>query len=175
MCRAGSVGLGGNISRSLRTMRAGDEVTPCFNAEGDDAGNGSLMRLASIPIAYQYRLDARAAASAAAESSYTTHPGPIAAEACAFLATLCVRAMAEFEPAQQARESARAFLIRVSPTSTPPPSWRRPRRRRRRGAARRSCAGCCSRPSRRAGFISRSGRKVGNLLPAFDCFLYGCT
>ena len=32
MCRAGSVGLGGNISRSLRMMRAGDEVTPRFNA-----------------------------------------------------------------------------------------------------------------------------------------------
>ena len=111
MRRAGSVGLGGNISRSLRTMRAGDEVTPRFNAEGEDAGNGSLMRLAPVPIAY--RLDARAAAAAAAESSYTTHPGPMAAEACAFLATLCVRAMAEFEPAQQA-ESARAFLIRVA-------------------------------------------------------------
>jgi hypothetical protein len=35
----------------------------------------------------------------------------MAAEACAFLATLCVRAMAEFDP--QA-ESARAFLIRVT-------------------------------------------------------------
>ena len=111
MRRAGSVGLGGNISRSLRTMRAGDDVTTRFNAEGEDAGNGSLMRLAPVPIAY--RLDARAAAAAAAESSYTTHPGPMAAEACAFLATLCVRAMTEFEPAQQA-ESARAFLIRVA-------------------------------------------------------------
>lgn len=109
MRREGSVGLGGNISRSLYTMRAGDEVTPRFNAEGEDAGNGSLMRLAPVPIAY--RLDATAAAAAAAASSYTTHPGPMAAEACAFLATLCVRAMAEFDP--QA-ESARAFLIRVT-------------------------------------------------------------
>ena len=121
MRREGSVGLGGNISRSLYTMRAGDEVTPRFNAEGEDAGNGSLMRLAPVPIAY--RLDATAAAAAAAASSYTTHPGPMAAEACAFLATLCVRAMAEFDP--QA-ESARAFLIRVadeySATELAPPA-----------------------------------------------------
>ena len=47
----------------------------------------------------------------------------MAAEACAFLATLCVRAMAEFDP--QA-ESARAFLIRVadeySATELAPPA-----------------------------------------------------
>lgn len=109
--RHGSVGLGGNISRSLYSMQAGEPVSAIFLSQGADAGNGSLMRLAPVPLAH--RTSAAAAARVAAASSLTTHPGPIAAEACAFLATLLVRAMAEFRTTDTA-ESARAFLERVA-------------------------------------------------------------
>jgi len=107
--RQGSVGLGGNISRSLYTMRHDAEVTPTFRSEGRDAGNGSLMRLAAVPIAYSRTISA--VATVARASSLTTHPGPIAAEACAFLATLVARAIND---ERHPGESARAFLERVS-------------------------------------------------------------
>lgn len=109
--RHGSVGLGGNISRSLYSMQPGKPVCKIFPSQGADAGNGSLMRLAPVPLAH--RTSAAAAARAAFASSLTTHPGPIAAEACAFLATLLVRAMAEFRTTDVA-EGARAFLERVA-------------------------------------------------------------
>ena len=49
------------------------------------------MRLAPVPIFYHH--DIAQAREAAAESSFTTHPGPIAAEACKLLAHIVVRAM----------------------------------------------------------------------------------
>jgi len=105
--RHGSVGLGGNISRSLYTMRPGEKVSPAFRAEGSDAGNGSLMRLAAVPIAFWRD----AAASVARASSLTTHPGPIAAAACAYLATLIAKAL---NNERRPGESARSFLERVA-------------------------------------------------------------
>jgi ADP-ribosylglycohydrolase len=86
-----SCGLGGNISNSLFSMKPGETVTPCYEAQTEDAGNGSLMRLAPIPIFCHD--DVERAREMAAESSYTTHPGPIAAEACKLLAHIVVRAM----------------------------------------------------------------------------------
>ena len=88
--RSGSVGLGGNIGKSLRALEvkysgcAAAAVPPTFESEGEDAGNGSLMRLAPIPIFFSRDVDE--AMRCAKLSSLTTHPGPIAAEACAFLA-----------------------------------------------------------------------------------------
>jgi len=83
-----SVGLGGNIGKSLQAMsrlKQGENPPPVYKAENEDAGNGSLMRLAPMPVFFH------AAAPAelhdyARRSSYTTHPGIIAAEACALLA-----------------------------------------------------------------------------------------
>jgi hypothetical protein len=49
------------------------------------------MRLAPIPIFYH--ADEELALKASIESSYTTHPGHIAADACAFLSFLIVRAL----------------------------------------------------------------------------------
>jgi len=49
------------------------------------------MRLAPIPIFSCD--DEEKARELARESSFTTHPGPIAAEACAFMATVIVRAI----------------------------------------------------------------------------------
>jgi ADP-ribosyl-[dinitrogen reductase] hydrolase len=62
------------------------------------------MRLAAVPV--RYHGDAATAAAVAAESSLTTHPRPIAGEACAFLAWLVVRAIA----APAAASDARRFL-----------------------------------------------------------------
>ena len=107
-----SVGLGGNISRSLFSLAAGEAPPPRFEAPTPDAGNGSLMRLA--PVALFFADDEAAAAAAAAESSYTTHPGPIAAEACAFLAHLLCRAMRRGAFHKRLGVDARGFLCEVA-------------------------------------------------------------
>jgi ADP-ribosylglycohydrolase len=88
-----SVGLGGNIAKSLTDVDRvmGGWPSARFESTGVDAGNGSLMRLAPVPIFYRY--DAKTAREMAFESSLTTHPGPLAAEACALYAHLIVRAL----------------------------------------------------------------------------------
>ena len=57
-------------------MRAGEAPTPIYESQGEDAGNGSIMRLAPIPVAYHR--DSDVACDLAAQSSLTTHPGPLA-------------------------------------------------------------------------------------------------
>lgn len=90
--RSESVGLGGNISCSLSAMRSGAKPSPQYEAKTEDAGNGSLMRFAPIPVFFQDKSLPEVCDFARA-SSYTTHPGIIAAEACAFLAHLIVLAL----------------------------------------------------------------------------------
>ena len=83
-----SIGLGGNIGKSLDTIRDNDPpsrmqvsvspVSSCVStnigqAASEDSGNGSLMRLAPVAIAFcnspvEHALDV------CAESSRTTHP-----------------------------------------------------------------------------------------------------
>lgn len=87
-----SVGLGGNIAQSLREIERcsaqGIPVPARFGATNSDAGNGSLMRLAAVPVLHHANITT--AREVAFESSLTTHPGTMAAEACAFLAhTIC--------------------------------------------------------------------------------------
>merc|ERR1740117_260617 len=51
--RTDSVGLGGNISKSLDALTRlprGEVPPPRYNARGDDAGNGSLMRFAPVAV-----------------------------------------------------------------------------------------------------------------------------
>lgn len=55
------------------------------------AGNGSLMRLAPVPMAYFN--DAEAAIERAAESSCTTHGAKVAVDACRYFAALIVGAL----------------------------------------------------------------------------------
>ena len=90
-----SVGLGGNISKSLAEVRSftrqGKPIPPQCTLKNEDAGNGSIMRLAPIPIRYHTSL--AMAMDMAYESSFTTHPGPLAAEACSFLSFLIVRCL----------------------------------------------------------------------------------
>ena len=115
--RVGSVGLGGNISRSLYSMEPGAVPTPTYEAQTADAGNGSIMRLAPIAL-FHLNSPPAACAEDARRSSLTTHPGPIAAEACAFLAHLLVRAIKHFDapPAggPETDGAARAFLVDVA-------------------------------------------------------------
>ncbi len=117
--RAGSVGLGGNVAASLAALAPGGASPPPAyepddGAGRDDAGNGSLMRLA--PVAVCFHADAAAAAAAAREHSRTTHPGALAAEACAFLAHAIARAI-HAAPASfpRAREKAGARAARRAP------------------------------------------------------------
>jgi ADP-ribosyl-[dinitrogen reductase] hydrolase len=89
--RRSSVGLGGNIARSLRCLEPGVPPPPRYEANTEDAGIGSLMRLAAIPIFHHRSLPA--ARAFGHESSLTTHPGPIAAQACAFLSYAIAQAI----------------------------------------------------------------------------------
>ena len=66
------------------------------------------MRLAPVPIRYHF--DVNLAREMAFESSLTTHPGPLAAEACAFFSHAIVRAIYREDKA----ETISAFLVRVS-------------------------------------------------------------
>eukprot|EP00930_Biecheleria_cincta_P026147 TRINITY_DN18482_c0_g1_i1.p1 TRINITY_DN18482_c0_g1~~TRINITY_DN18482_c0_g1_i1.p1 ORF type:complete len:580 (+),score=108.68 TRINITY_DN18482_c0_g1_i1:127-1866(+) len=88
--RSSSVGLGSNISLSLKAI-TNDKPTPRFDSYSEDSGNGSLMRLA--PVAIYFHRSETLAMKVSAESSYTTHPGPMAADACAFLALVLRRAI----------------------------------------------------------------------------------
>jgi ADP-ribosyl-[dinitrogen reductase] hydrolase len=87
-----SVGLGGNVSMSLRCLKPGVMPPPVFERDTDDAGNGSLMRLAPVPV--RFWANPRKAREIAALQSYSTHPGPIAACCCEFLAFATARAIA---------------------------------------------------------------------------------
>ena len=103
---ATSVGIGGGTSKTFQALRPG-EAPPAATDE-DNAGNGSLMRLAPIAIFNAYDLE-RACADARA-SSATTH-GALANATCAFLAYLLVRCMREFRA--DGGQSTRSFLASV--------------------------------------------------------------
>ena len=79
-----SVGLGMNISKSLQSMQK-EPIDPIYVPikENNDSGNGSLMRLAPIPIYFSNQLDLTQEYSI--QSSLTTHPGITASDACSFL------------------------------------------------------------------------------------------
>lgn len=125
-----SVGLGGNISESLRSIAklakrkqqqqpaAGSDpsslrtevilrdtdVPPSFADGGgaNDAGNGAIMRLASVAIRYHHPRDCVAAAAmhAAAASSRTTHRGEESVACCQFMTWFMRRAMQRPEDAE---------------------------------------------------------------------------
>lgn len=88
-----SVGLGGNISKSL-IFSMGEIPGPIFTPKTghNDSGNGSIMRLAPVPI-YYHRKPFDIVRKYAELSSRTTHPGNDAAEACAFMSYLIVNAI----------------------------------------------------------------------------------
>eukprot|EP01083_Nonionella_stella_P205502 748287_1 len=88
-----SIGLGKNISNSLLKLEwnvpPSDVYVPKLDSE--DSGNGSLIRLAPIPIYYHY--DMKHALRYTELSSFTTHPGYHASEACKLLCFVIVNAI----------------------------------------------------------------------------------
>jgi ADP-ribosylglycohydrolase len=82
--------IGGTVSRALstfeRTGRPDSGVT-----DPHSAGNGSIMRLAPVPLLFAR--DPAAAIRQAGESSRTTHAMPAAVDACRYLGALLVGAV----------------------------------------------------------------------------------
>jgi ADP-ribosyl-[dinitrogen reductase] hydrolase len=82
--------IGITVSEALRKYETtGDPFAG--NIDPFSAGNGSLMRLAPIPMAYRSNMDL--AIHYAAESSRTTHAAPAAIDACKLYATLILAAL----------------------------------------------------------------------------------
>ncbi len=82
-----SIGLGGNISLSFDNfLKKGNKFTTAGNDQ--TSGNGSLMRLAPIAIAYYLR--PKIAQLIAKQSSYVTHRGDEAAECCSLLVSILI-------------------------------------------------------------------------------------
>lgn len=63
------------------------------STDPNSAGNGSIMRLAPVPIYYFGRDDYREAVERAGDSSRTTHGARTCIDACRYLAALLVRAL----------------------------------------------------------------------------------
>mmetsp|Transcript_71325 Transcript_71325/g.126034 ORF Transcript_71325/g.126034 Transcript_71325/m.126034 type:complete len:487 (-) Transcript_71325:93-1553(-) len=86
--KRGSVGLGGNISSSMREWKT--EATPATTAgDGFTSGNGSLMRNSPVPVWFRKDLDT--GLEVASRQSRTTHGGHEAAELCRLLTFICIR------------------------------------------------------------------------------------
>ncbi len=82
--------IGGTVASALQRFEAtGDPFAG--STDPHTAGNGSLMRLAPIPLFYAG--NPREAIEQAAESSRTTHAAQTAVDACRYLAALMVGAL----------------------------------------------------------------------------------
>jgi len=89
--RGGSVGLGGNIGSSFSEfMRKRTEYTTAGDRR--TSGNGSLMRLAPVPLFYAND-DIDTAMDVAYRHSKTTHQGDEAAECCRLLTFIVIKAI----------------------------------------------------------------------------------
>jgi len=86
-----SVGLGMNVGKSLDAMEHGVAPPPRYDVRSEDSGNGSLVRLAPVPLALAG--DVERAMAVSAESSRTTHPGRVASAACRFVGFLLCKAL----------------------------------------------------------------------------------
>lgn len=83
--------IGGTVSTALRKFQKSGEPF-AGSTDPRSAGNGSIMRLAPIPMFYYP--DIQAAQSFAVESSRTTHGAEECLDACRLLAGMIVRALA---------------------------------------------------------------------------------
>ena len=82
--------IGGTVSSALRRFEA-TGAPYCGSTDAYSAGNGSIMRLAPVPLFYAR--DPGKAIAGAAESSRTTHGAAEAVDACRYLAALIVGAL----------------------------------------------------------------------------------
>jgi ADP-ribosyl-[dinitrogen reductase] hydrolase len=83
-------GIGRTVFASLRRFEQTDDPFAGLT-DPSTAGNGSIMRLAPVPLFYAR--SPREAMEKAAESSRTTHAAPTAVDACRYLAALIVGAV----------------------------------------------------------------------------------
>jgi ADP-ribosyl-[dinitrogen reductase] hydrolase len=91
-----SIGLGGNIGTSFQEIRQNPQaVPPIFNSNRNDAGNGSIMRNAPIPIRFSGNL--QSGVRAAIRQSKATHPGEDAAACCVFMTYITSQAIRRAE------------------------------------------------------------------------------
>lgn len=82
--------IGNTVSSALRRFsQTGDPFSG--SSEPNTAGNGSLMRLAPVPMFYAYAPEE--AIQRCAESSKTTHAAPEAVDACRFFGGMLVGAL----------------------------------------------------------------------------------
>jgi ADP-ribosyl-[dinitrogen reductase] hydrolase len=81
--------IGGTVASALRRFEETGEDY-CGSTDPYSAGNGSIMRLAPVPLFFAR--DPRQAIDRAADSSRTTHGAPEAVDACRYLAALLVGA-----------------------------------------------------------------------------------
>ena len=82
--------IGITVAQALRRFEA-EERAYCGSTDPRTAGNGSLMRLAPVPLFYGH--DPLAAMVWSGESSRTTHATPAAVDACRYFAALIVGAL----------------------------------------------------------------------------------
>lgn len=82
--------IGGTVAAALRSFEQTGEAF-CGSTDPRTAGNGSIMRLAPVPL--RYFADPARAMDLAAESSRTTHGAPAAVDACRHFAGLIVGAL----------------------------------------------------------------------------------
>jgi ADP-ribosyl-[dinitrogen reductase] hydrolase len=82
--------IGGTVAEALWKFEGTFEPF-AGSADPNKAGNGSLMRLAPVPL--RYAMDAKEAVYLAAESSRTTHAAPEAVDACRYFSALIVGAI----------------------------------------------------------------------------------
>jgi ADP-ribosyl-[dinitrogen reductase] hydrolase len=78
----------GNATRAALEEFATTGEPYCGSPNPKSAGNGSIMRLAPVPLFYAQKPEAAIAKSA--ESSRTTHAAPTAIDACRYLGALIV-------------------------------------------------------------------------------------
>ena len=109
-----SIGLGGTVSESLAEfMHAPSDYTSCGSVKS--SGNGSIMRLAPIPILY--RRDPVGVLDAAWRQSKVTHQGDEAADCARLLAWLCARAIRTGESKDALLDALVAFPATLYSTS----------------------------------------------------------
>ncbi len=82
--------IGGTVASALRRFEQSGEPY-CGSTDPSSAGNGSIMRLAPVPLFFAG--EPREAVARAADSSRTTHGAAEAVDACRYLAALLVGAV----------------------------------------------------------------------------------
>ncbi len=88
-CNGRCFDIGVTVSQALASFkRSGD---PFANKDPDSAGNGSLMRLAPVPLYFAKKT--ASAIELSAQSSLTTHGSKEASDACRYYASLIIGAL----------------------------------------------------------------------------------